>query len=50
MEAVHDDGFTPNDEVDAVRWMTIEAAGEQLSYRHDVEVLDSFVDSGATDR
>jgi 8-oxo-dGTP pyrophosphatase MutT (NUDIX family) len=32
--------FTPNDEVDAVRWCTREEAGQCLSYAHDRELLE----------
>ena len=31
--------FTPNDEVDAMRWVDLEAATELLSYPHDVELV-----------
>ena len=32
-------GFTPNDEVDELRWLTAAEAAELLSYRHDAEVV-----------
>jgi 8-oxo-dGTP diphosphatase len=35
-------GFTPNDEVDEVGWMGIPAARDQLTYPHDVGVIDEF--------
>ena len=31
--------FTPNDEVDVMRWVDPEAAAELLSYPHDVELV-----------
>jgi len=39
MEAVEDLGFTPNDEVDEVRWLPADEAAELLSYERDREVL-----------
>lgn len=38
-----DDDFTPNQEVDDVRWLPPDAARELLSYQHDRPVLDAFV-------
>ena len=35
MEPVEDRGFTPNEEVDEVRWLEPEAAATLLSYGHD---------------
>ncbi|CAM3750264.1 bifunctional NUDIX hydrolase/histidine phosphatase family protein [Smaragdicoccus niigatensis] len=35
--------FTPNREVDQLRWMTVESAKKLLSYRVDRNVLDEFV-------
>lgn len=34
--------FTPGDEVDELRWMSVENARRQLSYPHDAGVLDAF--------
>ena len=34
--------FTPNHEVDEIRWLPIEAAAEQLSFRLDQKVLATF--------
>lgn len=31
--------FTPNPEVDDLRWLTLEQAGNQLSYPHDRELV-----------
>jgi len=31
--------FTPNEEVDAMRWVTAQAAQELLSYPHDAELV-----------
>ncbi|HEX2577796.1 MAG TPA: NUDIX hydrolase [Aquihabitans sp.] len=42
MEAV-DGTFTPNDEVDEVRWLPFPAAVAQLSYAHDRPVLRALV-------
>jgi 8-oxo-dGTP diphosphatase len=35
--------FTPGDEVDELRWLAPDAARPQLSYAHDREVLDRFL-------
>lgn len=42
MTPVAFDGFTPNDEVDEVRWVSIGRAGALLSYDSDRSVLDCF--------
>jgi 8-oxo-dGTP pyrophosphatase MutT (NUDIX family) len=42
MRATDDHGFEPNDEVDEVRWATLDRARELLSYAHDLPVLDAF--------
>jgi 8-oxo-dGTP pyrophosphatase MutT (NUDIX family) len=42
MRATGDRGFTPNDEVDELRWATLDRARELLSYAHDLPVLDAF--------
>jgi 8-oxo-dGTP diphosphatase len=34
--------FTPNDEVDEVRWSTLDAAPRLLSYDHDRSVIDAL--------
>ena len=39
MRVVDDDGFTPNEEVDELRWVDAGAAGELLSYERDLELL-----------
>ncbi|HEY9415122.1 MAG TPA: NUDIX domain-containing protein [Pseudonocardia sp.] len=36
-------GFAPGDEVDELRWLSPEVAHAQLSYSHDQEVLDRFL-------
>ncbi len=36
--------YEPNDEIDAVRWVTIDAARRQLTYTHDVETLEEAVE------
>lgn len=40
--AVKDNGFTPNAEVDELRWVSPGQAAEMLSYVHDLEVLRRF--------
>jgi 8-oxo-(d)GTP phosphatase len=40
--ALSPDGFTPGDEVDDLAWLPVTAARGQLSYPHDVTVLDGF--------
>jgi 8-oxo-dGTP diphosphatase len=39
---VRDGGFVANDEVDEVRWMSVPAAGRQLSYPGDRGILDTI--------
>jgi 8-oxo-dGTP pyrophosphatase MutT (NUDIX family) len=34
--------FTPNDEVDELRWVAVSGAGRLLTYRHDDELVASF--------
>ena len=38
--------FTPNDEVDELRWVTPDAARELLSYAHDGDVVARFAELG----
>ncbi|WP_214402074.1 NUDIX hydrolase [Pseudonocardia lacus] len=38
--------FEPNSETDQLEWVTIDRAADQLSYRHDMAVLQRFVDTG----
>ena len=38
--------FEPNSETDRLEWVGIDRAADQLSYRHDLEVLRRFVDTG----
>jgi 8-oxo-dGTP diphosphatase len=40
MTPLADDGFTPNDEVDELRWVTPAEARELLSYDRDLVLLD----------
>lgn len=42
MTPVAFEGFTPNDEIDEVRWVPIGRAGTLLSYDSDRSVLDRF--------
>jgi 8-oxo-dGTP diphosphatase len=37
-------GFTPNHEVDEIRWLPVESASEDLSYRLDQKVLATFAE------
>ena len=34
--------FVPNDEVDRLAWLPLTAAGDRLTYAHDLEVLSEF--------
>lgn len=45
-EACSHGDFTPNHEVDELRWVTPDAAAELLSYAHDVDVVERFVELG----
>jgi 8-oxo-dGTP diphosphatase len=40
--AAVDGAFTPNDEVDSVRWLPVAEAASALSYQTDVDVLRAF--------
>jgi 8-oxo-dGTP diphosphatase len=42
MEVDEDEGFAPDDEVDEVRWVERERAGELLTYAHDRELVASL--------
>jgi 8-oxo-dGTP diphosphatase len=41
MTVVEDLGFTPDEEVDQLRWLTLDEAAEQLTYRADRALLRS---------
>jgi 8-oxo-dGTP diphosphatase len=41
-------GFSPNREVDAIRWFRVADAAHRLSYDHDVPVLSAFADLALT--
>ncbi|MFC7340873.1 NUDIX hydrolase [Saccharopolyspora griseoalba] len=43
--AVRDGAFAPNDEVDELRWLTLDRARAALSYPQDARVLDAFAES-----
>ena len=45
MEVEHDPGFTPNDEVDGVRWVTPAEAAALLTYQRDAELLAAAADA-----
>ena len=38
--------FTPNDEIDELRWVTPAAASDLLTYGHDVDVVQRFAELG----
>ena len=38
--------FTPGHEVDEVRWLPLEEAGNTLSYAHDRDLLENLADQG----
>jgi 8-oxo-dGTP diphosphatase len=40
MRVVADEGFTPNAEIDELRWVDADAAAELLSYERDLALLD----------
>ena len=44
MEVVEDAGFTPNDEVDELRWVSPAEAAELLSYERDRELVRRLLD------
>jgi 8-oxo-dGTP diphosphatase len=41
MDVAEDRGFTPNEEVDELRWLELHAANDLLSYEHDQELVAS---------
>lgn len=43
MDPIADDGFSPNDEVDEVRWVAPEEASRLLSYKRDLVLLGEDV-------
>ena len=45
-EARSETGFTPNDEVDELRWVSPDVAKSLLSYPHDADVVERFVELG----
>lgn len=47
--AVVDGSFTPNDEVDEVRWVPTELAGSLLTYDRDADVVAELVGPAPTD-
>jgi 8-oxo-dGTP diphosphatase len=46
MSVTEDLGFEPNDEVDAVRWVSLEEFEQLATFPTDREVVHSFVTSG----
>ena len=47
MELSTRERFVANDEIDEVEWVGLEKAAERLSYDHDLDVLNSFLESAA---
>lgn len=47
MEPVADGGFTPNAEIDEIRWLPLPEAVELLSYDHDRPVAEALVEPPA---
>lgn len=45
MELRRRDTFTPNDEVDQVKWFEPAGAARRLTYAYDLDVLASFLES-----
>ena len=45
MELATRDRFVANDEIDEVKWVDLATAAERLSYSHDLDVLNSFLES-----
>ena len=43
MAVVGEESFTPNDEVDELRWLELPAAAGLLTYAHDQELVASLV-------
>ncbi len=43
MSVESDPGFTPNDEVDELRWLSAADAAELLTYDRDKEVLEAAI-------
>jgi 8-oxo-dGTP pyrophosphatase MutT (NUDIX family) len=43
MDVAADLGFTPNDEVDEVRWLELPAAAALMTYEHDSELVASLI-------
>jgi len=41
MDPVADDGFSPNDEIDEVRWVPPEEASRLLTYERDLALLEA---------
>ncbi len=39
MDVAEDHGFTPNEEVDELRWLELHAAAALLTYEHDQELV-----------
>jgi 8-oxo-dGTP pyrophosphatase MutT (NUDIX family) len=41
--------FGPNDEIDEVEWVDLDEAARRLSYDHDLDVLNSFLEFAAAE-
>ncbi len=40
--AIANSTFVSNDEIESLRWMTLDAAREAMSYPHDLDIIDRF--------
>lgn len=49
-EALGNSTFVSNDEIERLQWMKLDEARAELSYPHDVDIIDRFFDLVAKDR
>ena len=47
MTVLEDDGFRPNREIDAIRWVPLDRVAAEVDLPSDSDVVHSFVTSGA---
>lgn len=47
MTVLEDDGFRPNREIDAIRWVPLDRVVAEVDFPSDKDVVHSFVTSGA---
>ena len=48
MTVVSDEGFTPNDEIDDLRWVPLDGIEDELTWPTDRDLVHLFVTSGAS--